>query len=185
MAAVELDGFDALAWIGRYFARPAPLDFEQLRPVLSFSLMWSLFDTVACRRNASPQRIRDAVDRADGAGRLDPAVYGEFLQYFRDRYLRAGNIEDAFDRLLMTHRDSQVAVRRALIGDARDLNNIVYALLLIAHRIRNNLFHGNKGVATLHNQTELFRVVNCLLATFIDHKQPGESRRHAVRPSDT
>jgi hypothetical protein len=32
----------------------------------------------------------------------------------------------------MTNLESQVAVRRALLGEAQDLNNIVYALLLVA-----------------------------------------------------
>ena len=58
-----------------------------------------------------------------------------------------------------------------------NLNNIVYALLLIAHRIRNNLFHGNKGIESLHTQTDLFRVVNRLLATFLEDIQPGQMPR--------
>jgi hypothetical protein len=184
MPAEELGNFDALAWIDRYFAQRAPLDYDQLRPVMCFSLIWNLFETVACRRMATIRSIREAVDHADQAGRLNRTRYTEFVEFFRNRYLRDGNIEHAFERLLMTNTESQVAVRRALVGEAQDLNNIVFALLLIAHRIRNNLFHGNKGVETLHTQTELFQVVNRLLATFIEDIQPGELHRRRVYAED-
>ena len=180
MSAEELGSFDAFAWIDSYFAQRARLDYEQLCPVVCFSLIWNLFETVACRRMATVGSIRNAVDHADQTGRLDRARYLEFVEFFRDRYLRDGNIEHAFERLLMTNTESQVAVRRALVGEAQDLNNIVFALLMIAHRIRNNLFHGNKGVETLHTQTELFRVVNRLLATFIEDIQPGVLHRRRV-----
>ena len=143
-------------------------DYDQLRPVLCFSLIWNLFETVACRRMATIRSIREVVDHADQAVRLDRTRYTEFLNYFRDRYLHAGDIEEVFERLLMTDMESQVAVRRALVAEAQDLNNIVFQPLLIAHRIRNNLFHGNKGVETLHTQTKLFQVINRLLATFIE-----------------
>ena len=183
MPAEELGTFDALAWIDSYFAERAPLDYNQLRPVMCFSLIWNLFETIACRRMATVRSIREAVDHADQSGRLDRARYMEFVEFFKKRYLHDGNIESAFDRLLMTNTESQIAVRRALIGEAQDLNNIVFAMLLIAHRIRNNLFHGNKGVETIHTQTELFQVVNRMLATFIEDIQPGELHRrrpHAV-----
>jgi hypothetical protein len=54
-----------------------------------------------------------------------------------------------------------------LNGTLNDPNNVVYALLLIAHRIRNNLFHGEKEVAILHAQAELFQAVNSLLASYL------------------
>ena len=91
--------------------------------------------------------------------------------------MRDGSIEDTFDRILMTNTESQNVVRQALIGEAQDLNNIVYALLLIAHRIRNNLFHGNKRVETLHTQTELFHVINRLLSDYIEDIQPLRAGR--------
>jgi hypothetical protein len=185
MPAEELDSFNALAWIDRYFAERSRLDYDQLRPVLCFSLIWNLFETVACRRMATIRSIREAVDHADQAGRLDRARYTEFLNYFRDRYLHPGDIEEVFERLLMTNMESQVAVRRALVGEAQDLNNIVFALLLIAHRIRNNLFHGNKGVETLHTQTKLFQVINRLLATFIEDISRTSSRESSAAAGST
>jgi hypothetical protein len=168
MSTEEIRNFDALNWIDRYFAGRAPIDFHQLRPILSFSLIWNLFETVTCGRSATPISIRSSVDRLDQAGLLNRDKYIGYLDYFKERYLQFGSIERVFDALFMTHPQSRTVVRRALFDEARDLNNLVYALLLIAHRIRNNLFHGNKEVRTLHTQTELFEVVNHLLADYIE-----------------
>jgi hypothetical protein len=176
MVAEELRNFDALKWIDRYFGGQAKIDYEQLRPILCFSLIWNLFETVACRRRATPDTIRRSVDHADQSGRLERTKYLRYVDYFRERYFRDGSIEHAFSRLLMTNTESQIVVRRVLIGEAQDLNNIVYALLLIAHRIRNNLFHGNKSVESLHTQTELFHVVNHLLSDFIEDIHPLRDR---------
>lgn len=172
MNSQELANFDAFDWIDRYFAGQATLDYNQLRPVLCFSLIWNLFETIACRRMANPNSIRQSVDHADQSGRIDPAKYAKYVTFFRNRYLTDGTVDDVFDRLLMTHAESRIVVRRVLNDETKDLNNIVYALLLIAHRIRNNLFHGNKEVSSLHLQTDLFQVVNRLLTDFIEDIAP-------------
>lgn len=175
----QIEEFDAMNWINDYFQGNVNLDFDQLRPILCFSLIWSLFETQACRRHATPESIRRSVDFADESGRLRREKYQRYLDYFRNRYLLLDNsIESAFAHLLMTDRRSQEVVRRALLGESQDLNNIVYALLLIAHRIRNNLFHGNKDVATLPQQTALFTVVNSLLATYLEDIENLPHREH-------
>jgi hypothetical protein len=180
----QLDNFDAFDWIDRYFAGRARLDYDRLRPVLCFSLIWNLFETVACRRQANPTSIREAVDHAGDSGRLKQATYSKYVDYFRERYLHDGDIDHVFAVLFMDHARSKTVVRGVLLGEMHDLNNMVYALLLIAHRIRNNLFHGNKGIETLHTQTDLFRVVNRLLATFLEDIQPGQMPRLQRQTAD-
>jgi hypothetical protein len=170
----QLDDFDAFRWIDSYFAGRARLDYDQLRPVLCFSLIWNLFETVACRRQANPTSIREAVDHAEESGRLDRATYTKYVECFRLRYLHDGDIDRVFEVLFMDHARCRTVVRGVLLDEMHDLNNIVYSLLLIAHRIRNNLFHGNKRIENLHTQTDLFRVVNRLLATFLEDIQPGQ-----------
>jgi hypothetical protein len=172
MNSNELADFDALDWIDRYFSGQATLDYEQLRPVLCFSLIWNVFESIACNRNANPTAIRRSVDRAHSADQLDSLKYSRYVKFFRTRYLHDGTIDEAFNRLLMTDRNSQTIVHRVLNGDDNDSNNVVYALLLIAHRIRNNLFHGNKNVTGLHRQVELFQVVNHLLSDYVEDISP-------------
>jgi hypothetical protein len=178
MTPHELSEFDAFEWIKNYFADYTDLDYHQLRPVLSFSLIWNLFETVACNTRANATSIRRAVDDAHQAESLDQPKYMRYVEYFKARYLVDGDLAGMFRVLVMNDPESQVVVRRVLHGETRDTDNIVYGLLLIAHRIRNNLFHGNKGIETLPQQTELFCAVNRLLADFVeDLKLRGRFRR--------
>jgi hypothetical protein len=70
-----------------------------------------------------------------------------------------------------------------LHGESQDLNNHVYALLLIAHRVRNNLFHGNKKVESLPRQIDLFHTVNALLATYLEDIENLPARRQTSASS--
>lgn len=145
------------------------LDFDDLRPILCFSLIWNLFETRACGRSATADSIRRSVDRADGAGLLQRDRYERYLQFFQSRYITSErNIEEVFNHLLLTAPRAQDVVRRALLSESHDLNNHVYALLLIAHRIRNNFFHGNKEIESLPHQIDLFNEINALLATYLE-----------------
>lgn len=163
----DIRNFDAIEWINRFF-QGASLNFEQLRPILCFSLIWNLFEAKACGRHANKNSIRRSVDSADESGRLKIENYQKYLDFFRERYVENNTVDAAFDRLLMQDSDSKEVVRRSLLGESHDINNILFGLLLIAHRIRNNLFHGNKDVETLPRQTELFVVVNSLLAKYLE-----------------
>jgi hypothetical protein len=130
--------------------------------------MWNLFERDACKKSASPASIKDAVETAFANGQLDIASFQEHLEYFRDRSQRNQmTIDHYMDALKLTNDKSRHLVKGALSGTLTDPNNTVHALLIIAHRIRNNLFHGEKDVAMLHSQADLFRTVNSLLATYL------------------
>lgn len=159
--------FDGIDWINQYF-NDANVDFNNLRPVLSFSLMWNLFESKACNRSANPGTIKTSVYKADLAGKLERNKYQPYVDYFRNRYLDEDRVTDFFMSLLLTNEKHRKIVEEVLRGEKQDTNNVVYSLLLIAHRIRNNLFHGNKEISQLHFQTELFQVINNLLADYIE-----------------
>jgi hypothetical protein len=184
MKSDHLPVFDAFAWIRDYFAVLVDLDYDELRPVLSFSLIWNLFETLACHRNADATRIRRAVDAAHRHEPLDQAKYMKYVDYFRERYLSDGDLQGMFGVLIMRDQESQFVVRRVLLGETKDTDNIVYGLLLIAHRIRNNLFHGNKGIETLPRQTDLFCVVNRLLTEFIADLEARPQARRGRRGAE-
>lgn len=131
--------------------------------------MWNLFERDACERNATPTNIEKAVKSAFAAKRLTLAPFEEHLEYFKNRGQRDGmTISSYLEALKMSHENSRHLVDGVLSGTLTDPNNAIYALLLIAHRIRNNLFHGEKNVAMLHTQAHLFRAVNSLLATYLN-----------------
>lgn len=175
--------FDAIRWINGYFRGSVELDFDHLRPILCFSLIWNLFETHSCRRHATPESIRRSVEHADESGCLRRDRYERYLEFFKRRYVREDrNLEWVFDALLMTAPRAKEVVRRALLDEVHDLNNHVYALLLIAHRIRNNLFHGNKEVESLPRQIDLFNEVNALLSTYWEDIEHLPERRPTTLP---
>jgi hypothetical protein len=167
-AELAIAQFNPLAWVNEYTQPAMYINEDTFGPILHFSLMWNLFERDACERNATPANIERAVKSAFAARRLTLAPFHEHLQYFQDRAQRDGmTIGSYLDALKMTHENSRHLVDGVLSGTLTDPNNAIYALLLIAHRIRNNLFHGEKNVAMLHTQAHLFRAVNSLLATYL------------------
>lgn len=167
-AELSIAAFEPLAWVNKYTSPAMRIDETAFAPILHFSLMWNLFERDACGKQASPANIEKAVQVSFAAGKLSIALFEEHLEYFRTRSQFNGMaIERYLDALKMTDAHARHLVKGVLSNSLSDPNNAVYALLLIAHRIRNNLFHGEKDVALLHSQAHLFRAVNSLLATYL------------------
>lgn len=166
----NLQNFHPVNWLENYFRQEVLFDNEHLQPVLWFSLVWNLFETIACQKFAKEKAIRDSVNFADQHNVLNAIKYGQQLNYFRQRCLRFNTTEEYLERLFQPNKDLAMknAVRKALDSEVNDVNNIVLALLFIAYRIRNNFFHGSKEIRTINMQTELFNAVNQLLTDYID-----------------
>ena len=165
---LNIAAFDPLAWINEYTQPAHQVTPEIFAPILQFSLMWNLFERNCCKREATQASIEKSVSDAFSGGHLNGQQFQEHLDYFRSRAtMGAHTIETYFTALVLTNEKAKRIVRGALDGTLTDPNNTVLGLLLIAHRIRNNLFHGNKEVAMLHSQVELFKAVNSLLATYL------------------
>jgi len=178
MTQPDPTNFDSFEWVRHYFPH---LNHQQMDSILSFSLIWNLFEARICDKFASVRRIREKVDRADRSGSLLRDSYEQYLNYFRNRYGPTG--AGALDELAPTGpelsrnvREANATVRAEIERVFQDSHpstaDLVNALLLVAYRIRNNFFHGSKNVQNLPRQAELFRVVNNLLATFIDAVNP-------------
>jgi hypothetical protein len=166
--STSINNFDPLDWVNDYTQPAVRIDQEVFGPILQFSLMWNLFERDACGKQATPLNIERAVRDAFSAGLLSVEPFAEHLTYFRDRSQRNGmTIDNYFAALNMSDASAKNIVRGMLAGSLTDPNNLILALLLVTHRVRNNLFHGEKEVALLHSQVELFRVINSLLATYL------------------
>lgn len=177
MTAIEQ--FNPVEWLSQFAPGIERIDYQTLEPILSFTLMWNLFETVVCSRNASDRAIRQSVNRAYDAGLLKHEDFGDFLAFFRKRYVEDGNIEELPGRLLSSRGSTSreqahiVLLEDVLKGESTDVHNVVFSLLFIAYRIRNNLFHGEKNVFTLNTQVELFKAVNALLGRYLQVVHPG------------
>lgn len=163
----ELQDFDAIPWINSHLNGAANLDFEQLKPVLCFALLWNMFESKACGGDANQITIANSIQSADGLGLLKIERYESIVAFFKNRYVIGNTLNARFSGLQLTNKAMKI-VSEVLLENYSDLNNIVCALLLIAHRIRNNLFHGNKCVESLPDQTDLFIVINLLLSRYLE-----------------
>jgi hypothetical protein len=174
-ANTSIAQFQPLEWVNDYTRAGSPINEATFGPILHFSLMWNLFERDACGREANPANIERSVQTAFAEGKLSLDAFQEHLDYFQNRAQRDNmTIIRYLEALKLTNANARNLVRGVLAGDLSDPNNVVYALLLIAHRIRNNLFHGEKEVANLHSQVDLFRAVNSLLATFLNQTRMAD-----------
>lgn len=144
-----------------------PIYGDAIEPILHFSLLWNLFERDACGKQASRTRIRTVVASAAASNRVTAQFFAEHLDYLRDHVQRNGMTIDRYLDALKVHERDRPLVGQVLQGQLNDDESIVHALLLVVLRIRNNLFHGEKDVANLHTQSELFRAANSIIATYL------------------
>jgi hypothetical protein len=161
--------FDVLYWLNSHRGDAPELLESGLSDVLCFSLMWSLFERRACATNANINAICGVATRLYDRGRLTVEDFQPYLAYFRNRYLSEGEeTNEKFERLRFRENDRKQTVEDVLKGKLVDPASIVFALLVIVFRLRNNLFHGTKNLFQLPEQGENFAVANRLLATVLD-----------------
>ena len=167
--SLSINDFDPMAWVNEYIQATPNVDATTFEPILLFALMWNLFERDACARQANPASIQRSVLNTFSKGKLALDRFQEHLNYFRTRAQSDRMTIDQYLHQALRMRDASAKqlVKRVLASELNDPNNVVSALLLIAHRIRNNLFHGEKEVAHLNSQVDLFRCLNSLLATYL------------------
>lgn len=165
--------FNANTWFAQFTADGAAIAAEELQPVLEFTLIWNLFEKLVCERNASLPRIRRHIEQAIERNKINGADYHPYVEFFKERYQDPS--EEFLISVLLSRgrppsrvdREDIKLVKTVFEGNYTDINNVVYALLFIAYRVRNNLFHREKAVDTLHLQKDLFETVNAYLSKYM------------------
>ena len=158
------------------------LDEETLRPILAFVLMWNLFESSACQRNASRQKIKEVAEYLQEEGIIKREEISEFLDYFAARYLRNGQENRRFPFLRFRSSSDRQFVRNVLSrpNDFQE-SELLTAILMIVYRYRNNLFHGEKWVYSLRDQAENFSIANRVLAWVLESLNEVASNSVMVR----
>jgi hypothetical protein len=166
--------FNAVEWFSQFSADGKPIDSTELQPILEFTLLWSLFERETCDRFVRLVDLRKHVDEASAKDQLMRDAYEPYLLFFRTRYSQFGeagylssSLEPAQHSQGCGDSNEILLLQKVLEGTCKGLNDMVFALLFIAYRIRNNLFHGEKNIYRLHTQRSLFVAVNSLLATYL------------------
>ena len=134
----------------------AQLSDAERSAIANFTLLWSAMEGRMLKSNANPATLTDVVKALNAQGGLQRERFDKGLAYFRDRYFQGGTFNDRFEQLLFRKNDLRPLVEAVLSGKDEDIGQVVIALLMIAYRLRNNLFHGVKWAYGIQGQQPNF-----------------------------
>lgn len=155
--------FDAIGWINSNYS--CSLDVAELKNVRDFALMWNLFEQVVCDKDYNPNRIKGVIQNKG----LKSADFAVFFDYFKNRYVEDGKVNNRFQYLKGSTRNINLSeIEATLTKEEASNDEIIFACITIIFRWRNNLFHGEKPIWYLPTQEENFEVANKLIATFME-----------------
>lgn len=146
----------------------AQLNDEERSAISNFSLLWSAMEGRMLQADANPTSLLAAVRALVVEGQLQRGPFEASLNYFRHRYFQDGALTYRFDHLLFRRNDRRPLVEAVLSGKDEDLEHVVYALMMIAYRLRNNLFHGAKWAYGIQGQQANFEHASDVLMHFLE-----------------
>lgn len=173
------NAFSALDWIKEHLHDGGHLDPECLHAVQNFTLMWNIFESLLCDNSASVCKF--GLILAKWKVQHLPQEIQQAFAYFQNRYVTTDGFSRHF-KLQFRRNDCREMVENALKSAHNDASTMIYVLLIIIYRLRNNLFHGLKSVSSLNNQTDNLNVAAQALAATIElHGHPALTRsNHAA-----
>jgi len=92
------------------------------------------------------------------------------FDYFKNRYVTNGQPTDPYKTFEFKSKKIKSDVFGYLSRETPSNEQKLKALLCIAFRLRNNLFHGQKQVDKLYEQNENFKQINLFLMNLIENK---------------
>lgn len=155
---------DPSRWLNANIAGWRALEGSEKKAIRDFAILWSFFELNATwqygRPNANPRNIARAVDdlpQDPDITRLEPA-----RNHFAARYIDGDHFTHHWGYLRLDEQYVE-RTRLGLAGAARTSRDTFLALLLIANRLRNNFFHGEKAQFNFAGQLNNFTHANALL----------------------
>lgn len=150
----------------------ADLSDEERDAITNFTLLWTAMEGRMVQRNANPVSLAKVVKELNAQGLLRPERFEKSLVYFRDRYFQGGSFNDLFQQLLFRTNDRRPLVEAVLSGQDTETEHIVLALLMIAYRLRNNLFHGVKWAYGIQGQQPNFEHAADIMMRMLELQPP-------------
>lgn len=152
--------------INRYYS---DLDENKLKSIFYFSIIWNIYEKELCKTHGSigshPKKHSN-----DYCNTVDQEHLNSVFAYFKKRYISNGEPSNHYVTFEFNSEPIKAEVFELLSGENPTNKHKLKALLCIAFRLRNNLFHGLKQVDKLYAQNENFRQINLLLMNLIDLK---------------
>jgi hypothetical protein len=149
-------------WIDNYLH--ISINTEEYVEVRNFLILWNIFEAKCfkCNFGRNKSNIQNIHLASD--------IVNQTLQYLQRRYITNGSTNERFMRLRLRNNDDMTSIQRVLLGLTNNSCDIIKAIIMIIYRYRNNLFHGEKAIASLPMQKDNFINANkfliaCLEAT--------------------
>lgn len=147
-------------WINR--RNNTNLTESDLVEVKNFALVWNIFEGHIC--NFTIEKIEEKLANIE----LVITDFRVYIDYFKDRYITGGEMNDRFENLQLRRSDRPHFVARTLLGTEISTRDCVLATTIIVYRFRNNLFHGLKEMHSIESQRNNFNNANQFLMKLID-----------------
>jgi hypothetical protein len=90
------------------------------------------------------------------------------LSFYQNRYVDGKEMKSEFYELRIRNNNHEDLVKAVLKGEKTGISDKILALLIIAYRIRNNLFHGLKSVNEWNKQAGNISEASCILLFMIE-----------------
>ncbi len=145
------------------------IEDAKLQSIFYFSLVWNIYEKELCNTEGSIVNHPNQHSQ-NYSENLDQEILNTVFAYFKNRYVSAGQPTDHFRTFEFKSDQIKNEVFGYLSGANPSNEEKLKALLCIAFRLRNNLFHGEKQVEKLYEQNENFRQINLLLMNLIENK---------------
>jgi hypothetical protein len=128
-----------------------PVTLESYQTISKFTMLWSIYEGRLFNENYCNSLMRNKVD----TGLIRLHHWSIHWDYFRRRYLSNNRqVNETFAGLAFKSPRDRARLEEIITDDTSDERAITEAILMIVHRLRNNLFHGIKKVASYNLQRE-------------------------------
>lgn len=158
-----------LEWLqnNRYYHE---LDESKLKSVFYFGLIWNVYEKELCDQDGKIRQHSEDHSMIF-AEKLNPNLLARVFGYFKNRYVSNNGLPTEHFKTFEFQIEHVKTEVYGYLSSANPSNrDKLKALLCIAFRLRNNLFHGIKDVDKLYEQNENFRQINLLLMNLIENK---------------
>jgi hypothetical protein len=140
---------------------------------LQFLIVWSLFESKCFDGFVKIARIEKFAAQLVSES-FDPTPVFAAASHFHARYQDRGRYENLMHRQPCEKLDVLLRHDVGMAGAA----DIIFLVAIVAYRFRNNMFHGNKGVASWLQYKDQIQLCTEALQSFVSH---AEARHPSLR----
>ncbi len=145
------------------------IDEARLQSIFYFSLIWNIYEKKLCNKYGI-FKVHPNEHSQKYSEKIDSDILNTVFAYFKNRYVSNGKPTEHYISFEFKSESIKSEVFEYLNSENPVNEQKLKSLLLIAFRLRNNLFHGEKEVERLYEQNENFSQINFLLMNLIDNK---------------